>query len=186
MFLRTCRSIREPGNQFFVTTSSIEETGFLEKKISLFSHTGTHVDAPAHLYSNRSTLDRLPLEMFYGAAVKLDFNRLDIETIDLPDLMSSREPIEKANFLLIQTGWNNYWGSDAYFSGYPALSREAAEWLVTCNLKGVGFDTISVDRADSVDFPVHSTLLSGDVLINQRRSGIGFETQFSNLKMIFT
>ena len=36
-----------PGTEppIFETGCSIEEAGFLEKKITLYSHTGTHIDA---------------------------------------------------------------------------------------------------------------------------------------------
>ena len=55
-----------PGTEqpLIVTGCSIEETGFLEKKITMYSHTGTHVDAPAHLLKEGKTLDMLPLNHF--------------------------------------------------------------------------------------------------------------------------
>ena len=64
-----------PGTEppVFTTGCSIDETGFLEKKITLFSHTGTHIDAPAHLLKGHKTLDMLPIEHFYGPALLLNF-----------------------------------------------------------------------------------------------------------------
>jgi arylformamidase len=66
---------------------------------------------------------------------------------------------------LIATGWDKYWGKTEYFQGFPVLDAEAAEWLVSFPLKGIGFDTISADRVDSPDYPVHTILLSNDLII---------------------
>ena len=55
----------------------------LEKKIPLYSHTGTHVDAPAHLIKGAKTLDQLSIEHFYGKAYVLDSTNLECRTIDM-------------------------------------------------------------------------------------------------------
>ena len=52
--------------------NTITRDGFAEKKLSLFSHTGTHMDAPAHMIPNGRTLDSYPVEEFFGRAVMLD------------------------------------------------------------------------------------------------------------------
>ena len=59
-----------PGTEppIFIQGCSIDEIGFLEKKITLYSHTGTHIDAPAHLIKGSKTLDQLPVEHFQGRA----------------------------------------------------------------------------------------------------------------------
>lgn len=67
--------------------------------------------------------------------------------------------IEAADFLLFYTGWEKYWGSEQYFSPFPVLSLEAAEYLAAFPLKGVGTDAISIDPMDTVDYPVHKILL---------------------------
>ena len=40
--------------------NTYEKDGFKETKISMFSHTGTHADPPAHLFPERTTLDQFP------------------------------------------------------------------------------------------------------------------------------
>ena len=156
-----------PGTEppIFITGCSIEEAGFLEKKITLYSHTGTHIDAPAHLIKGAKTLDLLPIEHFYGNALLL--NRADIKshTIGIKELEPHQETIKHVEFLLIHTGWSRYWGAEKYFSGYPVLSLEAADWLGRFGLKGFGLDTISADKADSQDFPVHNIFLQNDTII---------------------
>ena len=77
-----------PGTEppVFVTGASIAKAGFLEKKITLFSHTGTHVDAPAHLIEGASTLDQLPVEQFIGKALVLGLEDCRGPVIGIKDL----------------------------------------------------------------------------------------------------
>jgi kynurenine formamidase len=156
-----------PGTEqpVFITGCSIEENGFLEKKITMYSHTGTHVDAPAHLIKNHKTLDLLPINHFYGPALRLGFEDLVSDVIDVADLEPYSKDLNEVEFLLIHTGWSKHWGSEKYYSDYSVLSLKAANWLSTFKLKGVGFDTISADRADSQDYPVHKTFLQKDIII---------------------
>lgn len=48
--------------------SSYEKDGFKETLMTMYSHTGTHMDAPAHLFAHRTTLEPLT---FRSLPVKL-------------------------------------------------------------------------------------------------------------------
>lgn len=148
-----------------ITGCTLEEAGFLEKKITMYSHTGTHVDAPAHLLKDAATLDSLTIEHFYGSALMLNFEPEPSSVIEVDDLEFYAKELEKVDFLLLHTGWSKYWGAEKYFSGYPVLSVEAAKWLTDFQLKGVGLETISADPADTVDYPVHKVLLQKNMVI---------------------
>lgn len=156
-----------PGTEqpVFITACSIEDDGFLENRITMYSHTGTHVDAPAHLLKNHKTLDLFGIDHFHGPALRLDFENLASGLIDIPELEPHREDINKIDYLLIHTGWSRHWGAEEYYSGYVVLSIEAAQWLTQFNLKGIGLDTISADPADTEDYPVHKAFLQEDIII---------------------
>lgn len=47
---------------------TIKKNGWNLRLLSFGSHTGTHVDAPAHMHEGGVTLDALPLEKFIGEA----------------------------------------------------------------------------------------------------------------------
>jgi len=156
-----------PGTEqpIFKTGCSIEEIGFLEKKITMYSHTGTHVDAPAHLIKDASTLDLLAIEHFHGSALMLNFENDKSKTINVSSLEPYEKEIEKIDFLLIHTGWSKYWGTEKYFSDYTVLSLEAANWLSKFQLKGLGLDTISADISETDDYPIHKILLKKNTII---------------------
>lgn len=142
----------------FEVGCTIENDGFLEKEITMYSHTGTHIDAPAHLIAGFNTLDQLQIGHFFGEALLVDFQNIDINIIGLEDLVPYEAAISNVDFFLINTGWNKYWGTEKYYSDYPVLSGDAAKWLSKHNLKGFGIDAISADTADTTSFPIHKTL----------------------------
>ncbi len=156
-----------PGTEppVFVTGTSIAQAGFLEKKITLFSHTGTHVDAPAHLIEGAMTLDELPVDQFIGKAIVLGLEGCKGPVIDIKDLERFADAVDEAEFVLIRTGWSRHWGTERYFKRFPVLSLEAALWLADFDLKGIGFDTISPDPMDTEDYPVHKAFMKRDTII---------------------
>ncbi len=156
-----------PGTEppLLINATTIEKEGFLEKKITLYSHTGTHIDAPAHIIDRGKTLDMLSIDRFYGKAFLLKFAGNKKHVIGLKDLKPFRDIIKDIEFILINTGWCQYWGIDRYFSGFPVLSLEAAEWLSRFELKGIGLDTISADKAETEDFSIHKIFLKKEILI---------------------
>ena len=180
-----------PGTEppIFETGCSIEDTGFLEKKITLYSHTGTHIDAPAHLINGHKTLDRLPVDRFYGKALVINYQDRK-QTIEMDVLKPHENNIRAIDFLLIHTGWDHHWGTERYFHQYPVLSMETANWLSSFHLKGLGLDTISADRADTQDYPVHKAFLQKEIIIVENLTNLedlpGEPVMFSCFPLYFT
>ena len=144
-----------------------EKDGFRETKISLFSHTGTHVDPPAHLFPGRATLDQFPPEQFIGTALVIDCRGLPPGgKITLDQLHPYGEMPAKADFLLFCLGWDRYWGKEEYFHDYPCMDEEVLDFVIQGKYKGVGFDVMSPDPVWESDLPRHKRLLGkGDMII---------------------
>lgn len=145
--------------------NTIEKDGFLEAKITMYSHTGTHMDAPAHMLEGGATLDKLEISQFIGPCIILDFSNVEKKEIDVDTLKGFQDRIKRVDFMIIKTDWSKYWGDEQYYEGFPYLSEEAAKWLVNFNLKGIGIDAISIDAMDSHTFAVHKTLMEKGILI---------------------
>lgn len=150
-----------PGTEppVFDEPTTIDTDGFLEKKITMFSHTGTHLDAPAHILKNTKTLDQMDIGQFIGAGCVIDVSAVGQQTITKKYLAAHQDKIEKNQFLLLYSGWNAFWGTDRYFHEYPVLDDEAAVWLTEFELKGIGIDMISFDTMGSEEFEIHKILL---------------------------
>ena len=172
-----------PGTEppVFEVGSSIEADGFEEKRIMMFSHTGTHMDAPAHIIPGAMTLDQFDIEQFGGKASVVDVGGNESSRIEVDALQERSEAIQASDFAILRSGWSRLWDSEEYFQGYPVLSAEAAEWLVESGIKGVGIDMISVDEVDSTDFAIHNILLGGDLVIIENLTNLELlpETVFS-------
>lgn len=150
------------------TACTIEEAGYRETLLHMFSHTGTHMDAPAHMLLDGVPLDSYGTDKFTGTAVVVDCRG---ETdISLPLLQ--RYDLDGVDFVLFCTGWDKKWGSPEYYEGFPCLTADAAAYLASLPLKGVGEDTISLDPCDSADFPNHITLLGADFVNTENLTGL--------------
>ena len=139
--------------------NTIEKDGFRETLISFYSHTGTHMDAPFHIYADRTSLDALPAEQFVGKALVIDCcdvgegGEIGMEYID-------KTLADEADFLLFHTGWDKYWGQKKYFGAYPVVSMEVCQYLLDSGKKGVGFDVIGIDPVSDGNLTRHKMLLS--------------------------
>lgn len=142
----------------------LHEHGYNERRLTLTTHTGTHMDAPAHLLEGAPTLDRLDPGRFLGRGMILDATSTGPE-IGLETLLARQAEIMASDYLLLRTGWDAKWKTSAYLEGFPVLSAEAARWLARQNMKGVGVDAISVDVVDSEQLPVHHALLGSGMVI---------------------
>ena len=139
-----------------------DEHGFKETLISMFSHTVTHIDAPAHLYTNGTTLDLFPVEQFVGKALVIDCRMVEKgEKIPLSLIKEKGNSLNEADFLLFLTGQNKLWGNPDYFSDFPVLSDEVVEWINQSKLKGIGidapsFDPVSINELEQASDELHN------------------------------
>lgn len=143
--------------------TDLSRDGFRETALEFGSHTGTHIDAPAHVFPNGKTLGDYPIGKFMGQAVVLHCQNCS-GTVGLRDLNSIRREADQADFLLLHTGWGRHWGRPAYLKGYPLLSDDLVQYLVSTGKQGVAIDCISVDAVDSRSLPIHCALLRAGVL----------------------
>ncbi|NTU45035.1 MAG: cyclase family protein [Chlorobiaceae bacterium] len=149
----------------FQPLATLDKEGFSEQLITLSSHTGTHIDLPSHILSEMTTPDVFAVEQFAGKGVVMDVRDAAGGVISKELLKPFSALIGSCDFLLLSSGWSDYWGRPDYFKGYPALSVEAAHWLTEFDLKGIGVDMISVDLPDAVDLPVHRRVLGKGIVL---------------------
>lgn len=136
--------------------NTYEKDGFRETLLSLYSHTGTHMDAPAHLYPNRTTLDAFAASQFVGRALVIDCRSLSFGgKITMDFIEPVRALADQAEFLLFCTGWDRCWGKDEYFGDYPCITPEVADYMIATGKKGIGLDTIGVDAIADAQLPLH-------------------------------
>ena len=137
--------------------STFEKDGFRETLLTMYSHTGTHMDAPAHVREDGITLDK---------AIVVDCSDLsEGDTIDISYINKYKGIIEDAEFVLFKTGWDRYWDTEKYYGKFPVISEEVADYLISSNKKGIGLDVISIEAIESEDLPMHHKVLKNNLVI---------------------
>lgn len=148
-----------PGNPaiYFDRAASATDTVSALTKITLGSHTGTHIDAPAHIDPRGPGTAAYSLEAMVGPATVLDLS-------SVPDVISASDvPPFAAARVVIKT--NNSAGDINTFNpDFVALSEEAARVLVERGVSLVGIDALSVKKKGVRD-KVHKILLDAGIVI---------------------
>jgi len=147
--------------------NTYEKDGFKETLMTMYTHTGTHMDPPAHLYGHRPTLDKLPVSQFVGKGLVIDCSDLgEGGIVTFPYIEKVREKADQAEFLLLRFGWDQYWGKEAYFGEYPVIDEDVSSYLIDTNKKGVGIDAIGIDPISDTNLTIHRKLfLHNDIVV---------------------
>jgi arylformamidase len=153
--------------------NTVERNGFAETLIRMYSHTGTHVDAPSHMLADAPSLDQFGVDRFVGRACAIDVSADGRDTIGPELLRRHADLVAGCDFVLLHTGWSRHWGEARYFEGFPVLSAEAAEWLVSRGLKGVGVDAISPDPVGATVFANHLAFFRAGIVIVENLANLG-------------
>lgn len=173
---------------------TLAANGCSVRSLHLGSHSGTHVDAPAHVIPGGRTVDRVAPDELTGDAVVLHLRGLApgerITVGMLVDAWSARsapsaaQPVAPAvstsvqsgpgslpPIVLLATGWDRFWGTADYLH-HPVVTQDAASALVEAGVQVLGVDTASPDSSDDEDdadsgdaLAAHRVLLGADRLI---------------------
>jgi kynurenine formamidase len=74
--------------------------------------------------------------------------------------------------VLVHTGWDKHWRTDAYFEGHPFLTEDAARHLAESGAKLVGIDSYNIDDTGDGRRPVHTILLRNEIPIVEHMTGL--------------
>ncbi len=141
---------------------------FLLGTFDLPGNTGTYLDSPFHRYRNGEDL----------ASISLDrIARVPAVVVDAP---AEHRPIEfelddraAGRAVLVRTGWDRRWGTDAYWEPGPFFSKQGAETLARLGPVLVGVDFANVDDTIDSSRPAHTVLLGARVIIVEHLTGLG-------------
>jgi arylformamidase len=146
-----------------VEACSIEKDGFKESLFTFYSHIGTHLDVPAHIFSYGKSIEQFDCNKFFGPAIVINCGSNPI--IDLPTVKQAYSNSNKPAFILFHTGWSDFWGMEKYFKSFPVLSTEAANYIKTLPVKGLGIDAISFDAIGEDNLTNHKIFLQNEIIL---------------------
>lgn len=135
------------------SSGSVYESG-----IQMNMHNGTHIDAPLHMLEGGKTMEGYGLEQFITPCRVLDLMTCTdrITASDLAD-----KAIHPGDFVLLKTR-NSL--NEAFDPGFVYLELSGAEYLKASAIKGVGIDSLGIERSQP-GHPTHKTLLGSGIVI---------------------
>jgi kynurenine formamidase len=146
------------------TAATFAREGYHTTRVALGAHTGTHIDAEAHMIPGGRTLGHYPLERFHGPALLLDLR----PGAPRPG-PGAYGAIRAETIVLLRTGHSASLRAPDYHTRVPDLPAALLDLLVERRVAMVGVDAGSIDDAP---YPVHKALLAAGILIAENLVGL--------------
>ncbi len=140
---------------------TFEEDGYYANKLTFAEHTGTHMDAPAHIVEGAAYANELAVEQFFAPLAVVDISKRSATDPDaqvMPDDLlaweSEHGSLPAGAFVAMNSGWEARIGDPASFINagedgvlhFPGFHPDAAAFLVEeRDITGIGVDTLSLD-----------------------------------------
>ena len=153
---------REHSAQFYDDGSS-----FQIGRIDMVANTGTYLDAPFHRYADGADLAVLRLDQLAGLpglVVRSEGPAVDAGAFESLDIGGKA--------VLVHTGWDRHWRTDAYYQDHPFLTEAAARLLASRGAALVGIDSHNIDDTARRARPVHSVLLGAGIPICEHMTNL--------------
>jgi arylformamidase len=147
---------------------TLESDGWNATTLGLYSHCGTHMDAPLHFGVSNQTIDEIPLESCMGPAWVADLTGIEPRAmIAVKDLKETKEKVRTGDGLLLRTGWSRRIGNPSYRNALPRVSVELAQWCAERGVRLLGVEPPSVADVNNLEelTAVHEILLGANILI---------------------
>ena len=151
----------------FENTKSKSVDGWNAKTLHLYSHAGTHMDAPFHFEVNNQTIDEFEVSRFVCDSWVIPIDAHAKQKIKLEDLGVYADLLKKGDGVILKTGWSAYVHQNKYREELPGIHESLANWFV-----GQGINLLAVEPpsiADVMDVAevtkIHEILLGGDIII---------------------
>jgi kynurenine formamidase len=131
-------------------------------KVDMVCNVGTYLDSPYHRHRDRSDLSQIPLEKVVGVpGIVLDA----ASSPDRPIAVDCSASELRGRAVLVRTGWDRHWGTDAYWKPGPFLAAGSVDLLIHGGAPLVGVDFWNVDDTGDPSRPAHTRLLAEGILI---------------------
>jgi kynurenine formamidase len=153
----------------------VEVTGTYERdrcevrRLTIGTHSGTHVDAPAHFIPGGQTIEQVPLDVLFARTQMIDA-WTEVEGTVLPGALFDDADFARVGGVLIRTGWERRWGDAAFYRGFPALAGGVIQRLMARGCKHL-----------AVDFPltteVHQVALGGGAVLMENLCNVAAITE---------
>jgi kynurenine formamidase len=145
-------------------------TEFAIDRISMVGNTGTYVDSPFHRYAEGADLAGVPLGSVADLPAVVVRLTDSVERGIGPAAFAAVDVAGAA--VLLHTGWDRHWGTDAYGGPAPYLTEAGARLLAETGARLVGIDGVNIDDTRGGSRPAHSILLAAGIPVLEHLTGL--------------
>lgn len=148
---------------------TIAENGWNATTLHIYSHAGTHIDAPPHFDAGNEGIDKTPLENLIADCHVIDLTGIEPSALIRPDhLEEVKEKILPGEGLLFKTGWDKHIDNiSVYRNALPRISVELVRWCIQKKIKIIGVEAPSVADVNNINelTLIHGLLLEAGITI---------------------
>jgi Predicted metal-dependent hydrolase len=143
---------------------NLDTLGYNLARVTISTHQGTHLDAPFHFFQDGITVDRLDISKCMGKAFKVDLTyKKPKEPIDVKDFFQYEDKVCAGANILLHTGWDKVFPDIAYFTDFPYIAKELADWFSERKINLIGMDMPTPNGTDWKY--IHERMLSCGMVI---------------------
>ena len=148
------------------------DSGYQLWKLTIYEHTGTHIDAPLHFTADGTSVADLAPEKLVcplciidiTAKAKEDANAT-VDPADIEAWVSANGAIPAGACVAFTSGWAAKVATPEFRNtpdgkfAFPGFSKAATDMLAGLDVACIGVDSLSLDPGNSADFAVHNSWL---------------------------
>lgn len=151
-----------PGENWVNTEpmTDFDAKGVRVSRLTLGSHTGTHIDAPRHFLRDGTGVDKIDPDKLIGpcSVIEVTPDGAGISKVNLQNLRFEKR-------VLFKTRNSEHLQDAAFYDDYVFLTEDAADHLIEHGVVLVGIDYLSIEKRGAKGHPVHTKLLEKGVVI---------------------
>ncbi len=150
-FIEEYKNIRPAGSWYVMT------------EIKMWSHVGTHIEAPYHYIKDGRDISQLPLTQIVGECCLIDFtDKKPGEAVKKGEIVERGKNVREGDIVFLRFGMSkNYRTSKSRIR--PYVDTKAIEWLVSKRISCLGVDVSGIEQRGISDQPNHRLLFSNDI-----------------------
>lgn len=147
----------------------LDRDGYQLWKLTIFEHSGTHVDAPLHFSADGQSVAEIPVDKLMAPLVVVDIREkaekdadAQVTPDDLKAWIAAHGDMPENCCVAMNSGWARHLDTDKFRNAdqdgtmhFPGFHVEAVQMLLEGSAVGIAVDTLSLDFGMSPDFAVH-------------------------------
>jgi arylformamidase len=144
---------------------------YIMSEVSMWSHVGTHLEAPFHYFRDRDDVSRVSLDRVVGECALLHFtDRGPGEAITAADLEERGGDVREGDIVFVRTDHGHYRTPRSH--DRPYFTRDAIDWLVERGITCLGVDCSGIEERGVPGQPNHVRLFESGIPLIEHLAGL--------------